>query len=120
MFAIVSKKVENKFGRDATHMLSMSGTAYNAAVTDLYKKMKEGQSQCGSALLQQYSPWLANFQDTQYQTMLEIPGEWYMAACLIIVLPWLQDNTQDRINHCLSTISWCPALMRGLVSSILL
>ena len=53
----------------------MTENTYNAAVADLYKKMKEGQSQSGpSALLQQYSPWLAGFQDTQYQEMLEIPG----------------------------------------------
>lgn len=58
----------------------------------VYSKMNEEvrKRKSGAALLKQYSPWLSDFQASNYQQVLEIPGKWPFFAsarsCLLLGL----------------------------------
>ena len=38
-------------------------------------QLQDGMKSEGASLLKDYSPWLQNFQSTNYQFTIEVPGE---------------------------------------------
>lgn len=70
------KKVEAVFGKNADKLMKMKIKEYDQQMVQLQEGMKPGLKRCeGAGLLKDYSPWLQNFQSTNYQFTIEIPGE---------------------------------------------
>ena len=63
------------FGRNAEKLLKMKVKEYDQHMAQLQDSMKPGLKRSeGAGLLKEYSPWLQNFQSTNYQFAIEIPG----------------------------------------------
>ena len=86
------------FGKNAEKLLKMKIKEYDQQLAQLQDGMKPGLKRCeGAGLLKDYSPWLQNFQSTNYQFTIEIPGEFSCTespAHLLIV----QGNTRVTVS----------------------
>lgn len=71
------KKVEAVFGKNAEKLIKMKIKEYDNQMAQLQKGMQPGLKRCeGAGLLKDYSPWLQNFQSTNHQFTIEIPGQY--------------------------------------------
>ena len=69
------------FGKNAEKLVKMKLKEYDQQMVQLQDGMKAGLKRCeGAGLLKDYSPWLQNFQSTNYHFTIEIPGE---VSCIL-------------------------------------
>ena len=103
------KKIEEKFGKGGSKIVSMTGTQYKSAVNEVFGIMRGNlKKQEGSALLKEYSPWLETFQREDYFQSLEVPGNYiphvhYVLS--IIIIPLLSNNRLSNIYCCICQVS---------------
>ena len=88
------------FGKNADKLIKMKIKEYDNQMAQLQKGMQPGLKRCeGAGLLKDYSPWLQNFQSTNHQFTIEIPGEcsctWSPTHLLL-----LQANILVTVNLC--------------------
>lgn len=70
------RKIEDKFGKGGTKLITMTPTQFTTALNNVYIDMKEGLHKFSpTALLKDYSPWLDTFQQDDYSYMIEVPGK---------------------------------------------
>ena len=64
------------FGKNGDKLSKMKIKEYDQQIRQLQDGMRHGLKKCeGAGLLKDYSPWLQNFQSTNYQFTIEIPGK---------------------------------------------
>lgn len=70
------KKIEERFGKDGAKLHNMQLKEFTTLYNSLFDQMRTGLNKTtGAALMKDYSPWLQNFQATQYSQVIEIPGK---------------------------------------------
>ncbi|XP_065180580.1 DNA-dependent protein kinase catalytic subunit-like [Sycon ciliatum] len=74
-----SRNLETKFGKDGDKLVRMTMKEFVQVCSGIYGKMNEEvrKRKSGPALLKQYSPWLSDFQASNFQQVLEIPGQYH-------------------------------------------